>query len=147
MNEARAHRLAVLQSPQIIVHNTGPDGSLRGACASMGKPAITIEIGDPQVINPALTEKALVGIRNTLAHLKMLPLPLALDETTPVVCSRSFWMTLAGARAANFSSPSFAFLAAIKPASFSFSFESLAISAPTSMRSARSTKAACSALR
>lgn len=92
MNEPRAHRLAVLQSPQIVVHNTGPDGSLRGACASMGKPAITIEIGNPQVIDPALTDKAVVGIRNTLAHLKMLPFALALDETTPVVCSRSFWM-------------------------------------------------------
>ena len=93
MNEPHAHRLALLQAPQIIVHNTGPDGSMRGACAALGKPAITIEIGDPQVIDAARTEKALQGIRNTLAHLKMSrAFDVALDDSLPVVCSRSFWM-------------------------------------------------------
>jgi predicted deacylase len=109
MRDARTHRLALLQRPQIIVHNSGPDGSLRGACAALGKPCITIEIGDPQVIDPALTESALRGVRNTLQHLKM----VAVAEegarggaghggagggghggagAPPVVVSRSFWL-------------------------------------------------------
>ena len=71
MTDPVTHRLALLQAPQIVVHNSGPDGSLRGACAAMGKPCITVEIGDPQVLDPALTGKALQGVRNTLSFLKM----------------------------------------------------------------------------
>ena len=98
MRDPHTHRLALLQHPQIIVHNAGPDGSLRGACAALGKPCVTIEIGDPQVIDPTLTEKALRGVRNTLSHLKMAALPQDAAATAaaalepPVVVSRSFWL-------------------------------------------------------
>ena len=92
MNEPHTRRLALLQAPQLIVHNTGPDGSLRGACAALGKPAITIEIGDPQVLNSGLTKTALKGVRNTMAHLKMTQEAVNISAAAPVVCSRSFWM-------------------------------------------------------
>ena len=95
MRDAHTHRLALLQRPQIIVHNSGPDGSLRGACAALGKPCVTIEIGDPQVIDPLLTESALRGVRNTLRHLKMAALRGHEDDGAgppPVVVSRSFWL-------------------------------------------------------
>jgi len=93
MSEPRTHRLALLQAPQLVVHNTGPDGSLRGACAALGKPAVTIEIGDPQVLNEDLTDKALRGVLNTMSHLKMTRDDVVLDATLPpVVCSRSFWI-------------------------------------------------------
>jgi hypothetical protein len=101
MRDAHTHRLALQQRPQIIVHNSGPDGSLRGACAALGKPCVTIEIGDPQVIDPAMTVKALRGVRNTLHHLKMLSLPPGDEEAPaaepPVVVSRSFWLFSASA--------------------------------------------------
>ncbi len=101
MREPHTHRLALLQRPQIIVHNSGPDGSLRGACAALGKPCVTVEIGDPQVIDPARTESALRGVRNTLRHLKMAAVPEEAagggggggnGEADPVVVSRSFWL-------------------------------------------------------
>jgi predicted deacylase len=99
MNDARCSRLAKLQSPQIVVHNSGPDGSLRGACAALGKPCVTVEIGDPQVIDPARTESALRGVRNTLRHLNMAALPeegaaaaAGGGDADPVVVSRSFWL-------------------------------------------------------
>ena len=106
MRDPSTHRLALLQRPQIIVHNSGPDGSLRGACAALGKPCVTVEIGDPQVIDVARTESALRGVRNTVRHLKMGALPpeeaaagegggggsSATAGPPPVVVSRSFWL-------------------------------------------------------
>ena len=98
MRDAHTHRLALLQRPQIIVHNSGPDGSLRGACAALGKPCVTVESGDPQVMDAARTESALRGVRNTLRHLKMAALPEELPAggeggpPPPVVVSRSFWL-------------------------------------------------------
>jgi hypothetical protein len=95
MTDARTNRLARLQNPQIIVHNTGPDGSLRGAAMALGKPAVTIEIGNPQVLpvagsmlhgyraslsclvafgcfsqsfHDSYIEKAYVGVENTLVR-------------------------------------------------------------------------------
>ena len=70
MTDPRANRLARLQNPQIIVHNTGPDGSLRGAAMALGKPAITVEIGNPQSFHASFIEKAYVGLENTLVSVK-----------------------------------------------------------------------------
>lgn len=92
MRHPSAHRLAKLQAPQIIVHNTGPDGSLRGACAALGKTAITIEIGNPQVFHPQYVDIAYRGVLNTLSHLKMIGQDAVLPHREPVVCSRSFWI-------------------------------------------------------
>lgn len=40
--------MARLQQPQIILHNSGQDGTLRSAAAARGIKAITVEIGNPQ---------------------------------------------------------------------------------------------------
>lgn len=48
MNDPVVFRMAVQQHPQVIVHNTGPDGSLRGAAGKLNIPAITVEIADAQ---------------------------------------------------------------------------------------------------
>jgi len=92
MNEVRTNRLAKLQGPQVLVHNSGPDGSLRGACAALGKPAITVEIGNPQLFQTAFIERAYAGILNTLGHLRMLPREETPPECEPAVCARSMWL-------------------------------------------------------
>lgn len=95
MNDEVGARLAKLQSPQLIVHNTGPDGSLRGAAAALGKPAITIEIGNPQSFHGSFIDRAYAGVVNTLHHLKMIPGAtdgMGSVESPPVVCARSFWL-------------------------------------------------------
>jgi predicted deacylase len=112
MNDPVASRLAKLQAPQVIVHNTGPDGSLRGAAVALGKPSVTVEIGNPQVLQAGYVDKALAGVLATMGHLKMTPPPPAahgggggsgsggdaaapLPSPTsppPVVCARSFWL-------------------------------------------------------
>ncbi|CAG8649614.1 237_t:CDS:2, partial [Paraglomus brasilianum] len=53
--------MARLQNPQIIVHNTSPDGSLRGAAMERGIPAITVEIGDPSKFQKRFVRNALQG--------------------------------------------------------------------------------------
>lgn len=78
-----------LQNPQIIVHNTSPDGSLRGAAMERGISAITVEIGDPARFQKRFVKNALLGVTNILGHLKMLPDDHDLPEFDPVVCSKS----------------------------------------------------------
>jgi len=85
-----------LQNPQIIVHNTSPDGSLRGAAMERGIPAITVEIGDPARFQKRFVKSALLGVTNILGHLKMLPNDHDLPEFDPVVCSKSYWIFTSG---------------------------------------------------
>ena len=81
---------------QIVVHNSGPDGSLRGACAALGKPSGTIEIGDPQSLHLPFIDAAYAGVLNTLAHLKLGGVSGGADEVPPdrepTVCARSQWI-------------------------------------------------------
>jgi predicted deacylase len=84
MRDERAARLALLQRPQIVVHSTG-DGSLRSAFSGLGRPAVTVEIGDPLVIQQALVAAAHQGVLNTLQHLKMLPPQAQMPSPPPAL--------------------------------------------------------------
>ncbi|CAG8516517.1 2914_t:CDS:10 [Ambispora leptoticha] len=76
----------------IIVHNTSPDGSLRGAAMERGIPAITVEIGDPSTFQKRFVKHALQGVTNILSNLKMIPGENLLPEYDPVICSKSYWI-------------------------------------------------------
>ena len=71
MNVPLVRRLAQLQQPQIIVHNTGPDGSMRAAAADMGIHAVTLEIGNPQRFHSSFVDRAVAGVLRTLAYLNI----------------------------------------------------------------------------
>ncbi|KAJ2487182.1 hypothetical protein EV174_000663 [Coemansia sp. RSA 2320] len=90
--DSRTARMARLQNPQIIVHNTSPDGSLRGAAMQRGIPAITVEIGDPSRFQKRFVKNALIGVTNILSQLRMIPDEANTPEYEPVVCTRSFWI-------------------------------------------------------
>ncbi|KAI7829037.1 hypothetical protein BX661DRAFT_204885 [Kickxella alabastrina] len=92
LRDPRTARMARLQNPQIIVHNTSPKGSMRGAAVDLGIPAITVEIGDPSTFNETYGRNALIGVTNILAQMNMLPDEERLTEYEPVVCSRSYWI-------------------------------------------------------
>ncbi|KAJ1905039.1 hypothetical protein LPJ81_002147, partial [Coemansia sp. IMI 209127] len=92
MLNAKAARMARLQNPQIIVHNSNPGGSLRGAAVERGIPAITVEIGDPSRFHKRFIKNALLGVTNILSHLCMIPSEEADPEYEPVLCTRSFWI-------------------------------------------------------
>jgi uncharacterized protein len=90
-NPVTSH-MAYLQSPQIIVHNKGSDGTLRSAAADLGIHAITLEVGDPQRFQRSLIRSSLRGILNTMEHLRMLDNGEPEPGTRPVICGRSYWL-------------------------------------------------------
>jgi uncharacterized protein len=90
--------LARLIRPQIIVHNTGADGTLRSAAAELGIHAITVEVGDPQRFQRGLIRTSRLGIQSVLEHLGMQP-PSAPDDEEDdeddidtIECSHSYWI-------------------------------------------------------
>lgn len=88
-----AKQMALLQNPMIVVHNSSPGGSLRGAAQAMGIPAITVEIGDPAQLQYDMILAAYQGVRNILTFLNMLTEE---GNTKPprarlVLCTSSKW--------------------------------------------------------
>lgn len=92
MLDDRTRKMAVLQNPQIIVHNTGPDGSLRSAAMAVGIPAITVEIGNPSIFQKRFVKNALLGVSNIISHLGMIPDEHQQAEFKPVICDKSYWI-------------------------------------------------------
>lgn len=92
MNDPMTRRMAFLQHPQIIVHNTGPDGSLRGAAAQLGINAITVEIGNPHTFQLRYIKSALIGVDNILGFLNMISHDEPEREYEPAICSSSYWL-------------------------------------------------------
>ncbi|KAJ2721260.1 hypothetical protein GGI07_004093 [Coemansia sp. Benny D115] len=90
--DPRTARMARLQNPQIIVHNTSPGGSLRGAAMNIGIPAITVEIGNPSTFDSVYVKNALVGVTNILTQMTMVPDEERPTDYEPIVCSRSYWI-------------------------------------------------------
>ncbi|KAF9189681.1 hypothetical protein BGZ50_000629 [Haplosporangium sp. Z 11] len=97
MQNTTTRHMAQLQNPQIIVHNTSPDGSLRGAAMSeYNIPAITVEIGDPSRFQKRFVKSAILGVTNILSHLKMIEDDDEVQDYEPVVCARSYWIFAKG---------------------------------------------------
>jgi len=71
MNNPICNQMAILQKPQIIVHNTAPDGSLRSAAMDLGIPSITLEIGDPLAFHKTYVATALNGVENVIKWLHL----------------------------------------------------------------------------
>lgn len=92
LSDEKSAELAHLQNPQIIVNNKSRDGSLRGAAAKLGIPAITVEVGDPQMFQKRLIRFSLIGLHNILGHFKMLPLALEQGKNPPIICAKSSWL-------------------------------------------------------
>ena len=90
-HEATA-KLARAIGAEIIIHNAGADGTLRASVASRGVPAITVEIGDPQVIDRDKVRLTRVGIRDVLEELGMLPPDGERAVHGAIECHRSAWL-------------------------------------------------------
>lgn len=84
--------MARAQHPHLIVHHTGADGTLRSAAMARGIHAITVELGDPQILQQDAISRGAVGVRNVLARLGLVDLAEVSPPQRPVVCSRSYWM-------------------------------------------------------
>jgi predicted deacylase len=85
-------RLARAIGPQIIVHNAGGDGTTRAAMAALGIPSITVEIGDPQVIDDRYIQASRIGIRDALEQLGLVAEDAERAPSGAIECARSEWL-------------------------------------------------------
>lgn len=92
LNDPITKRMALLQNAQIIVHNPPNDGTLRGAAEEMNIPAITLEVGNPNVFQKGIIRSSLTGIFNTLHEFEIYPTVLDEPETEAILCESSFWL-------------------------------------------------------
>lgn len=92
MNEPTTARLALMQNAQIILHNPPLDGTLRGATDALHIPSITVEAGNPHVVQRDMVRAVSVGIHNVLHHLGMLEGTIQLSPVPALQCRRSYWL-------------------------------------------------------
>jgi predicted deacylase len=92
MEHPVTRKMALLQNPEIIVHNPPSDGTLRGAAEEIGIHAITLELGDPNKFQRGMIEAGLTGIQNLLSHLKMINEPIVEPDEPPLICNSSYWL-------------------------------------------------------
>lgn len=72
MNDEGAARLARLFGCELIIHGTGPTGSLRRSAGRAGVPTIILEAGEVWKIEPSVVEIGVRGVRNALIGLEMI---------------------------------------------------------------------------
>ncbi|RKO84083.1 hypothetical protein BDK51DRAFT_37918, partial [Blyttiomyces helicus] len=97
MNDPVAGDMAKLQQPQIILHNSGQDGTMRSAAMNRGVKAITVEIGNPQLFQNQYVQWSYLGVMRILAYLNMFALDPtdSLPPSSPpntILCSKGFWI-------------------------------------------------------
>ncbi|HUH04927.1 MAG TPA: succinylglutamate desuccinylase/aspartoacylase family protein [Kofleriaceae bacterium] len=85
-------KLARLMRPEIIVHCSGRDSTLRGAVSALGIPSVTLEVGDPQALQYVLIRQSRLGIQEVLEHLEMIPDLEDPEQREPIECTQSYWM-------------------------------------------------------
>ncbi|NJK32169.1 MAG: succinylglutamate desuccinylase/aspartoacylase family protein [Deltaproteobacteria bacterium] len=84
--------MARAQQPQILLHNTGTDGTLRGAAMDRGVHAITVEVGNPNRFQETLISQGVLGVSNVLTRLGMINAPEYRSAHHPALCIRSYWL-------------------------------------------------------
>jgi predicted deacylase len=92
MIDETVRKMALLQNAQIIVHNPPSDGTLRGAADELGIPAITMEVGNPNLFQRGMIRDGLTGIHNLLGYFGFTDSEV--DESTheSVICKKSYWI-------------------------------------------------------
>jgi uncharacterized protein len=85
-------KMALLQNAEIIVHNPASDGTLRGTADELGIPAITIELGNPNLFEEGLISNGLIGIYNLLGYFNILKVPVDEHSSDTLICEKSYWM-------------------------------------------------------
>lgn len=101
MADEKMAKMAVLQDADIILDNkgipsagasAGSPRTLRAEAVLNGIPTITVEYGDPQVYQPEMTQRGVVGVFNTLQWLEMVPPANKRLPEAAVWCKKSYWV-------------------------------------------------------
>ena len=85
-------KIALLQNPEIIVNNSGPKGSLRYQTEKLNKPAITVEIGNPNIFQKKYITQSLRGLTNVLSSLGFIKTKVYEQKQEPIICKSSAWL-------------------------------------------------------
>ena len=81
---------------EIVVHNPGRKGTLRGAAVDAGVPAVTVEAGEPARLSIMEVQKSVESIRRLMVHLGMLPGDGGSAPTSQTIYYRSMWVRADG---------------------------------------------------
>ena len=92
MIDETVRKMAVLPNAQIILHNPLSDGTLRGTADEMEIPAITLEVGNPNLFQKGMIRDGLTGIHNLLGYLKMTDSEVEEISDETVICKKSYWI-------------------------------------------------------
>lgn len=95
MEDPGCKRLANAFGAEVIVNNTGPDGSLRGEACKAGCPTIILEAGEVWKVEPSVQDLTLRGLTHIMAELDMIDLSDDLrPDTSPhqMVVQGSSWV-------------------------------------------------------
>jgi predicted deacylase len=91
LDDPTSVELGIAAKPDLVVNKPANPKTLRGAARELDIPCVTLELGDPQVLQTEIIERATKGLRRVARHLEMLPRPLALRGRPPL-CSESSWI-------------------------------------------------------
>lgn len=83
--------LALLLDGQITVHSILPKSSLRSTAIAHAIPAVTVELGNPQIFQESMIERGVNGILNVMSHYHMLEREVRLYGNG-VICKTSYWI-------------------------------------------------------
>ena len=92
MSHEITRQLAILQNPQLIVHNPPNDSTLRGTADTLDIPAVTLEVGNPGVYQKKLIRSGTEGVHNVLSYLGMTSDEIIAPAAPPIICKRSYWI-------------------------------------------------------
>jgi predicted deacylase len=91
MSDPKVRMLAESFGCELIVHGTGPSGSLRRAACRAGIPTIILEAGEVWKIEPSVAEFGVRGVRNVLAALGLISAPRR-RPAFAAVAERTTWV-------------------------------------------------------
>ena len=92
MSDEIVRKMSLLQNAQIIVHNPPNDGTLRGTADELEIPAITLEVGNPNLFQKGMIRDGLTGIHNLLGYLRMTDSEVEAHSSETIICKKSYWM-------------------------------------------------------
>lgn len=92
MNDPIVKKMALLQNAEIIVHNPPNDGTLRGTADDLKIPAITLEVGNPNLFQKGRIREGLTGMHNILSYFKMTEGEVEENSDDTVLCKKSYWI-------------------------------------------------------
>ncbi len=92
MKDPVVSKMSRLQEPQLIVNVTGEEGTFRKAAQELGIPAITVEVGDPQVFQKKHIRPSTFGIVNVMNELGMIQTETEDVDEPDFICKKSYWI-------------------------------------------------------